>query len=182
MRYRKVDPLGGGLRGLDGKNSTPMGCLTGSGVIFTPGGGPQVSLEKYYNGPGVELLILIFHLMFEILNINVSLMLILTWRKLTHFSKKKITLPENPYKHTTRQEIPFSSLLVLISGSIASIPPIPQVVSPIGYTSWDPVLGSHNSWVGSGVGLAVGMFCALGSLGGLVLGFVGELVLGSVKG
>ena len=35
MRQPKVDHLGGG--GLDGRNSTPMGCLTGSGVIFTRG-------------------------------------------------------------------------------------------------------------------------------------------------
>ena len=34
----------GGQRGVDGKNSTPMACLTGSGAIFTRGlGGGAVS-------------------------------------------------------------------------------------------------------------------------------------------
>ena len=34
----KMDTFGGGgVRGLDGRKSTPTGCLTGSGVIFTRG-------------------------------------------------------------------------------------------------------------------------------------------------
>ena len=53
------------------------------------------------------------------------------------------------------------------------------MVSPVVYTSWDPVLGFHNCWVGLGVGLGVGLFCALGLLWGLGLGFVGGLVFGS---
>ena len=39
-------------------------------------------------------------------------------------------------------------------------------------------MGSHNCWVGLGLGL----FCALGLVGGLVLGFVGGLVLWSGRG
>ena len=60
VKNKCVNPkltLLGGRGGLDGRNSTPMGCLTGSGAIFTRGlGGGGLTCfhgKKNQNGPRV---------------------------------------------------------------------------------------------------------------------------------
>ena len=81
------------------------------------GGGGGVSgflAKKYLNGPWVFFLILIFQLIFEIKLIEIKTESVakgnIEFAQIKCFLQKLI-LPKKPYKNTTRQQIPFSSIL-----------------------------------------------------------------------
>ena len=79
------------MRGLDGRNSTPMGSLTGSGAIFTRGLGAGgltcFQTKRYLNGARVQFLSFVFRLIFEMLKNDELPSLILTCQKLIHRRK-----------------------------------------------------------------------------------------------